>query len=164
MNRSTVYGTTVIARFWASVNKEGPVHPALKTRCWTWTRPGKRYGKLSIRNRSVSAHRCSWEIHYGKIADGLWVLHKCDNPSCVRPSHLFLGTVLDNNRDCSFKMRGAIGEKNVQTKLTPTKAALIKRLYRKGKSGYGLEALAKRFGVVPNAIKNIVTGKSWKYI
>lgn len=89
-------------RFWDKVKKT----PA----CWVWkgatTVAG--YGRIArsgTRNGLVLAHRFSYELHYGPFDPALNVLHTCDNPSCVRPSHLFLGTVADNNRDMSAKGR-----------------------------------------------------------
>jgi hypothetical protein len=94
-------------RFWEKVDKSGD--------CWLWTgaRDQHGYGSLSVahegreRRRSVpvKASRVSWQIHNGPIPAGMWVLHRCDNPPCVRPDHLFLGTQLDNMRDASAKGR-----------------------------------------------------------
>lgn len=105
-----------VERFWAKVNKQGPV-PAHRPElgpCWVWTgtvpkQPG--YGrfntgiKLAGRWVIVNVHRYSWELHHGPVPAGLWVLHRCDNRPCVRPDHLFLGTATDNNRDMVAKGR-----------------------------------------------------------
>jgi hypothetical protein len=78
--------------------------------CWLWTGRKAYWGYGSVQLYAgaprTGAHRASWQIHYGKIPEGLWVLHKCDNPQCVRPDHLFLGTNTDNMRDCWAKGRG----------------------------------------------------------
>jgi hypothetical protein len=89
-------------RFWGKVRKGAG--------CWVWTgsRIPKGYGKIQLGRRGTSprfAHRISWELHFGPIPQGLWVLHKCDNPSCVKPSHLFLGTAKDNTSDMMAKGR-----------------------------------------------------------
>lgn len=81
------------------------------TGCWGWigNKDAKGYGTLSNRKGSKfspeKAHRVSYEKVYGKIEDGLFVLHKCDNPECTNPSHLFSGTQKDNMQDCSKKNR-----------------------------------------------------------
>ena len=87
----------IVYLFWRKVDKKGPIHP-IHGRCWVWTgsKVGKGYGQ----------HRRSWKIHFGEIPDGLYVLHKCDNPLCVNPSHLFLGTPKDNVQDMLEKGRG----------------------------------------------------------
>ena len=85
-------------RFWSRVEKTES--------CWLWqpaTRTGE-YGKLT---NKILAHRFSWELHYGSIPEGLWVLHHCDTPPCVHPEHLFLGTAKDNNSDSVSKGRHA---------------------------------------------------------
>ena len=86
-------------RFWAKVEKSGE--------CWIWTasRRGKGYGLVRFRGRNAQAHRASYEMHNGPIPDGAVVRHKCDNPPCVNPDHLELGTVADNNRDMSERGR-----------------------------------------------------------
>jgi len=86
-------------RFWRRVSKSD--------RCWTWTGCGtpKGYGVVGYLGRQAYAHRVSWIIHNGPIPSGMSVCHRCDNPPCVRPEHLFLGTALDNNRDSRDKGR-----------------------------------------------------------
>ncbi len=88
-------------KFWAKVQKSDG--------CWVWQ--GcivRRYGVLGHDGKQVKAHRVAWGLTNGPIPNGLSVLHKCDNPPCVRPDHLFLGTQLDNMRDCSAKGRSGI--------------------------------------------------------
>lgn len=99
---------SLMARFWAKVNKEGPIHPKLGTRCWLWTgnQNGKGYGHIAqTRIATIIVHRLSWEIHNGDHPGRLFVLHKCDTRSCVNPDHLFLGTHKDNMADCVAKGR-----------------------------------------------------------
>jgi len=93
-------------RFWKKVGQEEG--------CWEWTASGDGiygYGHLVIAGRIEKAHRVSWEIHHGPISPGLWVLHECDNPPCVRPDHLFLGTAATNAADRNRKGRGAMQQK-----------------------------------------------------
>lgn len=89
-------------RFWAKVNKTDS--------CWLWTayRNRKGYGEFGMgghRGRMYLAHRVSWEMANGTIPDGMYVCHACDVPACVNPSHLWLGTATDNNRDMFAKGR-----------------------------------------------------------
>lgn len=95
-------------RFWKRVNKNGPVpaHCPHLGPCWLWAGSGDgRYGSVSVNGRVVKAHRVSFELQFGEIPAGLMVLHHCDNPACVRPSHLFSGTQSDNLKDCASKGR-----------------------------------------------------------
>ncbi len=102
----------IIARFWAKVDKNGPLpdqskYPSLSN-CWTWMAFVEHtgYGVFKIKfSDNAKAHRFSWFILNGEIPDGMLVLHHCDNPKCVNPSHLFLGDHSDNQRDKISKGR-----------------------------------------------------------
>lgn len=95
-------------RFWPKVNKEGAFHSPELGRCWEWTASTIHtgYGRFSIGARSIASHRASWQFAYGPIPEGLCVLHRCDNPPCCNPEHLFLGTHADNAQDREAKQRG----------------------------------------------------------
>src|SRR4030043_140451 len=86
-------------RFWEKVNKTNS--------CWLWTASGtaQGYGRFRIGHKKQLAHRISWEIHNGPIPIGMLVCHKCDNPPCVNPHHLFLGSISDNTKDMYLKKR-----------------------------------------------------------
>jgi hypothetical protein len=77
------------------------------TGCWEWigARNNHEQGQFVVEHKKVLAYRFSWELHRGKIPEGMYVCHKCDNPPCVNPDHLFLGTQSDNIRDCVSKGR-----------------------------------------------------------
>ena len=154
MNKKT------LKRFWNKVEKT-------KT-CWNWTagRFGKQgYGSFKLNGKNFGAHRVSYQIHFGIITlhrgIGKSVLHRCDNKICVRPSHLFLGTLADNNRDRALKGRNADvrGEKHPMCKLTKSEVELIKKAYSLG--GIFQKELAFRFGVSRQQIGRIITGLRW---
>lgn len=98
-HRPVTHNSPPAKRFWAGVDTTGD--------CWVWkgSKAGAGYGVLGIDYKSVYAHRFSYELHFGPIPDNLCVLHKCDNPPCVNPDHLFLGTQLDNMDDRNRKGR-----------------------------------------------------------
>lgn len=153
-------GQTIIERF------EEKYIPEPNSGCWLWIgtttwgygliwEGGKRNQKL------LRAHRASWLIHYGPIPDGLFVLHKCDTPSCVNPTHLFLGTQKDNIQDSIDKDRHAYGGKNGQSKLTAKQVETIRFLLS---FGHTHSSIAEKYGVARSTISGINTGKSWRHI
>ena len=131
--------------------------------CWEWTacRDKWGYGRLQFSEKMQGAHRVAYQLYVGEIPDGLCVLHHCDNPSCVRPDHLFLGTNDDNVRDRDGKGRGAIGEKNGSAKLTEEQ---VKTIRSKRKEGAHTIDLAKQFGVAQRTISKIVLYQKWAKI
>jgi hypothetical protein len=117
---------------------------------------------------TVLAHRYSWNLHNGPIPDGLEVLHKCDNPSCVRPSHLFLGTQRENVYDMIKKGRQATGskvsvqgEKHGRSILTADNVLAIRELVASGNSQ---TSVARLFGVSRFAVSTIVLRKRWAHL
>lgn len=150
-----------IARFWAKIDRRGPDD------CWEWT-AGNRgkggYGRFSMgrANKPIRAHRFSWELFYGPIPTGMDVLHRCDNPLCVNPRHLFLGTNLDNVRDMHAKNRHSHGEGHGQAKLTDAKVRKIRELRKLPGNSY--ERLAKRFRVSVICIWKVCVGETWKHV
>ena len=138
--------------------------------CWLWTGSTDvfGYGKMTMRKpnkRPVATHRISWEIHFGAIPAGLLVCHKCDNPPCVNPDHLFLGTHADNNADMMRKGRQVItpmpGEKNQSAKLTEDQAREAIELRKQGQT---LKQIGDRFHVSFSCIHLLVTGKKWAHL
>lgn len=160
-----------INRFWSKVEKkEGDS-------CWEWIgcKDAHGYGEFptKFRKKHTRGHQMSWIIHFGEIPDGLGVLHRCDNPSCVNPKHLFLGTQADNNRDMNEKgrrrSRFLYGENHPQHgtnskfhKLTEDQVKEIRRLKLTGE--YTLREIAEMFGVTHGVINNICQGRKWKWL
>ena len=154
-------------RFWEKVNKLGPLHDVLQSRCWLWTGctngPGK-YGFLLANKEYIFTHRFSYELHIGPIPEGLCVCHRCDNKACVNPDHLFTGTVQDNTDDKVSKNRQLKGEDICQHVLTEPEVREIRRLYRRGSRLLGLASLGRRFGVCMQTISHIVNRTTWMHL
>lgn len=158
----------MVKRFWKNVNVEGKIPDNKKLgRCWDWegtTRNGG-YGRLSNNRKPIAAHRVSWIIHNGDPGN-LCVLHKCDNPSCVNPNHLFLGTHGDNNADRTRKGRSArnLGESNGRAVLTEIEVISIRKRYKRGCKVNGKAALIREFGVSSSCIERIINLESWTHV
>lgn len=132
--------------------------------CWTWTgtKNPQGYGAIRYRGKGSFAHRMSYEIHKGQIPTGQYVCHTCDNPSCVNPKHLFLGTPKDNSDDMRNKKRNVIlqGIKNGNARLTPDKVLEMRQLF----GILSLNALATRYSVSQKTVLNVKQGKIWKHV
>ena len=159
-----------VARFWARVDTSGE--------CWEWTgyrMPKMGYGAMYLGYKKertssghawpigMTAHRFSWVLHFGSIPEGQWVLHRCDNPPCVRPDHLWLGTKGDNVRDMYAKGRGGYhgmpGEANHKAKLTEQQVYEMRAQYRAL-----VNSLASRHEVTRSLIRQILIGKVWRHL
>jgi hypothetical protein len=176
-------------RFWDKVDKTDG--------CWLWTAATNGgYGIIGTRKHAspVRAHRVSWEIAFGPIPEGLFVCHNCDANypvgdktyrRCVRPDHLFLGTVLDNQRDMALKGRAARGDRNgarlyperlvrylrpdqirrgEQSPLAKLTEASVRDIRSRYASGINQYELADQFGVTQSSISMIVNRRVWAHV
>ena len=124
-------------------------------------RTGNAYGAVYHKRKLLSASREAWRLAYGDIPKSLHVLHRCDVRRCIRPIHLFLGTTLDNLRDCSYKGRMHPGEQNGQAKLT---ADQVREARRRLATGESQRSIARAFGIHYNAIWKIAHNLKWQSI
>ncbi len=155
---------SIVARFWSRVE---PGHP---DSCWIFQKakggPCTEHtaifsGDKETRTK-IFAHRLSYIIHKGEIPDGLYVRHTCDNPPCVNPHHLVLGTHLDNIRDMIERGRGVRGESVGSAMLTEEQVHAIRVRHAAG--GITLAQLAAIYGVGAITIHCIVQRKTWRHI
>jgi hypothetical protein len=112
-------------------------------------------------SKILGAHRASWLLHYGEIPAGMEICHHCDNPPCVRPDHLFLGTHAENFADARDKGRMNRGAKNGLSKLTDAKVKKIRELAKTGMSQWKIGA---RFGVHQMTVSRVVRRTIWKHL
>ena len=158
-NKAEAQTKNSVDRFWAKVDVKG------KNDCWLWKANSlpAGYGTLSLSGKKILAHRFSWQLAYGKIPDGLCVLHHCDNPPCVNPNHLFIGSPADNVQDMIEKGRDPIqkGELNPKSKLKDEDIPKIKEILSQG---FYQKEIASLFGVSSTTINGINTGRYWSHI
>lgn len=150
-----------LQRFWSSIERD------TDSGCWiwkAWLRPDG-YGLFSIKGKAYRASRISWQIANGDIPKGLCVLHNCpqgDNPACINPAHLFLGTRQENTKDMLRKNRSAKGEAHSHAKLTEKEVREIRQLYATGT--FSQEELGNAYGVRAPLVSRIVSRKIWRHI
>src|SRR6187455_224960 len=132
--------------------------------CWIWSgSKGNGYGAIFVDGKKQSAHRFSYEMHIGQVGPKLFVCHSCDNPRCVNPKHLWLGTNEENIADMRAKRRGSKpplldGTKHPKSKLTETQVRAIRKSAASGR------ALAVQYGVSDTLIYGIRSRKNWRHL
>jgi len=139
--------------------------PNNKNECWIWKKQKSgRYGTMTINGvKSIGAHRFSYEHFNGEIPEGMFICHHCDQPKCVNPKHLFLGTPQDNVDDKMRKGRFkcAIGEQQGNSILTEDQ---VKEIKLKLKEGIYQRIIAKEYNIAQSAISKINKGIYWKHV
>ncbi len=155
--KDTTNDPIVQQRFSAKVGKRDP------NDCWEWlgSKDGCGYGTFAIGRKVKNSHRVAWQIENGEIPDGMCVCHRCDNPPCCNPGHLFLGTHSDNMKDMSRKGRAPRGEKSPSAKITEGDVREIRRLVS---MGVGQTDIAKEFGIAISNVSQISNRKRWRHV
>lgn len=164
MNQESYYNKLnhpqeVITRFFQNIN-----YPGNDTDCWLWNGYCNLagYGIFNW-NRHIKSHRFIYECYYGPIPDGLFVCHKCDNPPCCNPDHLFLGTDQDNKHDMVQKNRQAFGIYNGMSKLNDeTVIEILEKI--KGGKYTSLQHLCADYSIAESPIREILSRKAWTHI
>jgi hypothetical protein len=158
MQRGPYKRRPLAERFWSKVAIAGP------DECWEWTasRTTFGYGQINIDHKPQRAHRVAWELAHGPIPDGLCVLHSCDNPPCVNPAHLRIGTDAENivdmwSRERRTRSPRLRGEAHGRAKLTDAQVAAIRERFAAGESQ---SALGREYGVSQSQVHLIVRGES----
>lgn len=135
--------------------------------CWEWTgsKDGGGYGIFpNSKFKETKSHRIAWEIEFGEVPDSLWVLHECDNASCVNPYHLFLGTNADNIQDKVKKERQSrlFGERNGMSKMNKEKVQEMRSLY--ATRNYSYRDLVRLFNISQAQVARIIKRESWLWV
>ena len=154
-----------IQRFWSKIDKDGPLPDQSVEayfgldKCWTWNGSvhADGYGAFKASLMSLRAHRVSFAISAMDASPEI-VCHRCDNPLCVNPDHLFSGCQRDNHLDSVKKGRNACGERIGISKLTPEEVISIRNLFARGMKRL---PIARAFNVNWSTIHNIVSGRTW---
>lgn len=149
------FGVTT-AKFWSRVQKGDG--------CWLWkgSLTTNGYGHVKVQGRWIGTHKLAYQLTYGAIPDDLCVCHHCDNRECVNPTHLFLGTHLDNMLDMQRKGRSVRGSKHVNARLTEEQVRQIRSLYVPRKTT--LRQLGEMFEVDAKTIHRVVRREQWAHV
>lgn len=131
--------------------------------CWEWrgNRNWQGYGRMSVASKNAAAHRVSYELHHGQIPAGLVVRHTCDNPPCVNPTHLLVGTHQENTEDARKRDRLTKGEEVAISRLTRNQVQAIREAHAQGATKKGL---ARQYGVARFAIQQLLRGDTWAWL
>lgn len=150
---------TAVERFWKRVEKQDSEPDT----CWLWTGPldADGYGHHNEHRKNVPAHRFSYENFVGPIPEGKLVRHKCNNPPCIRPEHLELGTQKENIEDAVALGRHVHGETHGMVKITEATAKLVKSLLASGKK---IKDVSSELNVGFYTVADISRGKTWKHV
>ena len=128
--------------------------------CWLWIGNGDRYGQFWV-GQNVGAHRAAWLIYRGPLEPHQFVLHRCDVPLCVNPTHLFIGTQLANRQDAVAKGRQARGERIGNSILTPGIVAAMREAWDAGNTP---SEIGRRFGVKRVTVNAVVHRRNWAHV
>lgn len=152
-------------KYWGRVDKAGRPNHRIG-RCWEWTGPRLKhgYGTHNDDGRKFLAHQLAVRLSGREIPKGLCACHRCDNPGCVRPSHLFVGTRKQNSEDMSRKLRGCHGEKQHCSKLSSADISAIRKRYKRYSHKDGSGAIAKEYGVTPAQVWRVALGHQWRHL
>lgn len=138
--------------------------PEPNTGCWLWLYGGFKagYGEfhVNLERQNAYAHRYSYEIHKGEIPKGMVVRHQCDQPACVNPDHLILGTKKQNSEDMVRRRRSRAGMNNPKAKINDSIVIAIKEMYLNG--GVTQYDVAEKFSIDQAMVSRILNGKAWK--
>lgn len=158
------FNVTFKRRLFKKINKEGPVptHCPHLGKCWVSSHSARTSGHTTIRSsnnsdgRLMYTHRAMWIVVHGMIPESLFVLHKCDNPCCVNPDHLFLGTQADNLADMTAKGRD---NRKGNAKLDKEEAAKIRWLYER--TNLSQREIAERFDITQPTVSAVICKHRW---
>jgi hypothetical protein len=176
--------TDEVVRFWSKVNKDGPVFREDLGPCWIWTgtldKDGYGFFHLTTvggaKRKMVRAHRYAYNLEHESIASELFACHHCDNPPCVRPSHIYPGTAKQNSQQSVKSGRFIKGDRapysrnperyprgsqKIHSKLTED---IVRDVRARAAQGIAINALAREYGVDFNTIKWAVNRTKWKHV